>query len=264
MASHVVQLSGGVASAQVARIVAARHGVEDTTLLFADTNAEDRDLHRFNREVSELVGIPITTVADGRTPIEVNAAESFLGNSRLAPCSKLLKQVPCRKWLQEHTDPAATTLYVGIDSWEAHRVPGIAAGWQPWRVEFPLMEPQHRRPKADLIDEFRALGIREPRLYRLGYPHNNCGGACVRAGQAQWVKTLRVFPGRFAEHEQAELDFQAKHGSDVAYIREQRDGEIRPLPLLELRRRVESADEGAPGLFDPDDWGGCGCFTDAA
>jgi hypothetical protein len=32
-----------------------------------------------------VLGVPVTVVADGRTPFEVFADQRFLGNSRLAP-----------------------------------------------------------------------------------------------------------------------------------------------------------------------------------
>src|SRR5689334_1338058 len=69
----------------------------------------------FNRvDVQEFANLHAST--DGRTPFEVYWDVHFLGNSRLAPCSKILKQRPARRWLQEHADPAATTVYVGIDA----------------------------------------------------------------------------------------------------------------------------------------------------
>jgi hypothetical protein len=76
--------------------------------------------------------------ADGRTPFEVYWDVRFLGNSRLAPCSRILKQVPARRWLSAHCDPASTTVYVGIDAGETRRIAGIRLGWSPWTVEFPL------------------------------------------------------------------------------------------------------------------------------
>lgn len=44
---HIVNYSGGVGSWAVAKRVIARHGAENTTLLFTDTLIEDSDLYRF-------------------------------------------------------------------------------------------------------------------------------------------------------------------------------------------------------------------------
>lgn len=261
--THVVQWSGGITSWATAKRVIERHGTANVVLLFADTLSEHPDLYRFNREASAEIGLPITRVCDGRTPIQANRDAKFLGSSRLAPCSKLLKQIPCRNWLGEHCDPAHTVLYVGIDAWEAHRVDGIRAGWSPWRVEFPLIDPP-LVPKDGWVIKARELGIEEPEMYRLGYPHNNCYGGCVRGGVAYWAHTLKTFPEVYAEHERAESEFRTDGGNSATYLTETRRGVKRPLPLVELRHRVESADADQPGLFDPYDWGGCGCFTDTS
>jgi hypothetical protein len=155
-----------------------------------------------------------------------------------------LKQRPCRQWLREHTNPADTILYVGIDGSEQHRTTGIAHGWAPWPVTFPMCEPP-LLSKADMLRECRALGIDPPRLYQLGFSHNNCGGVCVRAGQRQWLHLLRVFPDRFAEAEQREQHLRDQLG-EVAILRERRGGVSRPLTLRELRRRHEATDDARP------------------
>nr|WP_030500980.1 hypothetical protein [Micromonospora purpureochromogenes] len=239
MTRHVVQFSGGIGSFAAALRVAATHGTDDLVLLTADTQVEDPDLWRFAAQAAEHIGVPLTVVADGRTPFEVFADQRFLGNSRLAPCSVHLKQRPCRAWLREHTDPTDTVLHVGIDWSEQHRTGAVEAGWRPWPVVFPMCQPP-LLSKQDMLAECRALGIEPPRLYELGFSHNNCGGVCVRAGQRHWLHLLRVFPDRFHEAEQREQQLRDQLG-DVAILRERRGGISRPLPLRELRRRHEAS-----------------------
>lgn len=136
----------------------------------ADTRVEDPDLWRFVHDSSVHIGVPPTVVADGRTPFEVFHDQRFLGNSRLAPCSAILKQRPSRAWLQEHTDPADTVLYVGIDWSEVRRTPAIERGWAPWTVRFPMCDPPYLS-KQEMLDAARAAGIEPPRLYELGFSH---------------------------------------------------------------------------------------------
>jgi hypothetical protein len=258
---HVVQFSGGIQAWAAARRVAGFLGAENMALLIADTHAEDEDLWRFADHASNALGVPLTKVADGRDPWQVFEHEGYLGNSHVAPCSKHLKQIPCRRWLEAHTDPGDTILYVGIDWSEVHRIPAIEAGWAPWRVVFPMTEAPYRG-KDWMIENARRLGLEPPRLYRLGFAHNNCGGACVRAGQAAWAHLLEVFPDRFAAAEAKEALFRANHG-DVAILKDRRGGTTRPLPLSELRRRIQAApqQDALFNAYDPDDWGGCGCMS---
>ena len=101
-----------------------------------------------------------------------------------------------------------------------------------------------------------AHGIRPPRLYELSFPHNNCGGFCVRAGQAQFRKLLEVFPDRYRQHEAEEADLRAYLDKDVAILRDRRGGQTKPLTLRDFRARLEGGE-----ACDAFDWGGCGCFV---
>lgn len=257
---HVVMWSGGITSWAVAQIITERHGRDAVALLFADTNAEDEDLHRFNRDATEQMGMKLVRVADQRErdPWDVFDDVRYIGNTRMAQCSHLLKQDPARRWVAENTDPAETVLYIGIDWSETHRIPANRAGWAPWQVEYPLTEkPWVNRDKEYWESRARELGLKPPRLYELGFSHNNCGGACVRAGQGQWARLLEVFPERYAYHEQREQQWRAKTGKDVAVLRDRRGGKTNPMTLKVFRERIE-----AKQSIDADDIGGCGCFTE--
>lgn len=235
---HVIQYSGGIGSWATAQRVAARHGTASMILLFSDTLIEEPSLYSFLTESADQLGAPLVRVADGRTPFEVYWQSRFLGNARLAPCSKILKQQPARRWLEANADPHTTTLYVGVDAGETRRIPGIRAGWAPWIVQFPLAD-EPELTKDTMLAEARARGLTPPRAYAEGFAHANCAGMCVRAGQAHWRRLLDVHPDRFAVYERQEQDFRAEFG-DVAILKEQRNRVVRPLPLAELRRRHES------------------------
>jgi hypothetical protein len=260
MTDHIVMWSGGITSWATARHVIAEHGPDNVTLLFADTNAEDEGLYAFNDAASAQLGVPITRVADGRDPWQVFEDKRWLGNTRIAQCSMELKLRPCRDWLNANAENLdETTLYVGIDWTETERLPAIVRGWAPWRVDAPLTRPPYR-DKRQLLDEARAAGLPVPRLYRLGFAHNNCGGACVKGGQAQWARLLKVFPARYARAEAAETRMRELLGKDVSILRDRVGGDTKPLTLAALRRRIEEQ----PDQLDLFDEGGCGCFTDLA
>jgi hypothetical protein len=236
---RVVQMSGGIGSFASAVRIVQRYGTDEMVLLFADTLAEDPDLHRFLGEAVQYLGVPLTQVCDGRDPFQVFDDVRYIGNSRLAPCSKWLKQIPCRRWLEQHCDPADSVLYVGLDVVEWRREPGVIKGWAPWRVEFP-MTAEPCLTKQEMLDECRVVhGIEPPLLYELGYSHNNCGGVCVRAGKKQWLRTLELFPERFATAERREAELREKLGN-YSILVEQRNKIKYPLPLSELRRRAEA------------------------
>jgi hypothetical protein len=264
MTKHVVMFSGGIGSWATAKRVAEKHGTDNLVLLFSDVKGEnlsphvgeDEDTYRFIKEAADNVGGKLVTVKDGRDIWEVFEQTRFLGNSRLAKCSHELKQKPARKWLDENCDPKLTIVYVGIDWTETHRVASIVKNYQPYTALAPLTEPPYLN-KKEMIAWAESEGLKSPRLYGLGFAHNNCGGGCVRAGQAQFKKLFTVMPERYAVWEEKEEKMRELLG-DVSILSEVVNGEKRKLPLVELRRRVEQQEP----LFDELDFGGCGCFTD--
>ena len=130
--------SGGVGSWMTARRVAAT-GVTPV-LLFADTRMEDEDLYRFLDEAAADVGGELIKVTEGRTPWEVFFDVRFLGNSRIDPCSRILKRELLRKWVEDNCDPTETVIYIGIDWTESHRFEKAKEPWSPWVIAAPLCE----------------------------------------------------------------------------------------------------------------------------
>lgn len=244
---HVVQFSGGAGSALTAIRIAERVGPESMALLIANTQVEDPDLWRFSRDVSDFIGVPLTIVEDGRDPWQLFRDIRFLGNDRFAACTKYLKQIPCREWMEEHAPPETSRVYVGIEPTKKDRprTAAIERNWAPWRVEFPLLDGPDRS-KDDLLDELRDLGLEPPRLYGLGFAHNNCGGACIRAGQGQWKHLLATFPERYARAEREEEGIRVFLGKDVSILKRIRRGETHRLTLAQLRREQEQDTEEAP------------------
>jgi hypothetical protein len=99
-------------------------------------------------------------------------------------------------------------------------------------------------------------GVTPPRLYGMGFHHNNCGGFCVKGGQAQFATLLREMPERYAYHERKEQELRDHLDADVAIMKDRRGGTTKPLTMRAFRERLEQQ----PSLFDEDEWGACGCF----
>lgn len=257
--------SGGVGSWAAAKRVAEKHGTDNLTLLFADVGGghssphvgEDEDCYRFIDDAAKNVGGQLVTLNEGRDIWQVFKDNRFLGNARLANCSKFLKQIPCRKWLDENCNPEETTVYVGIDWTEMHRIEAIAQAYQPYRAACPLTEPPYL-DKLDMLAWCKREGLEPPRMYADGYPHANCGGGCVRAGHGQFKLLYEKNPERFKFWEAKEQELREFLDKDVAILRDRRGGTSKPLPLSVFRKRLEEE----PELVDADDLGGCGCFTD--
>ncbi len=254
---HIVMFSGGVGSFLAAARTVDFYGPDAVTLLFADTRIEDDDLYRFVDDAADHLGAKLVTIADGRTPWQLFADVRMIGNTRADICSRVLKRDLMRRWIDDHADPDDTTIVLGIDWTEHHRFDRVRHRWKPWTVTAPMCDPP-LLDKPEMIAEVRRRGIEPPRLYQLGFPHNNCGGFCVKAGIGQFLLLLEKLPDRYRAHEAEEERVRRIIGKDVAVLRDRRGGTTRPLTLAELRRRVEAGGEQLT-LDGIDEFGGCGC-----
>ena len=189
---RIVQLSGGLCSFFAAKRDIERHGKENTVLLFADTLIESAGLYRFLDAAEQFLGIPVERISKGLTPWQVFKEVGFLGNSQVDPCSRVLKRELCRAWVEGNTFMERVVIVVGI-SWDEGRLDEITQRWLPWEVEAPMCDPPYLT-KCDMQHEALALGLPLSEAYTDGFPHDNCGGGCVKAGQAQFALLHKIRP----------------------------------------------------------------------
>ncbi len=206
---------------------------------------------------SAMAEIPgLVWIADGRHPWEVFEAERFIGHSRTDPCSKVLKRQLMDDWRDRNCDPDSTIRYVGIDITEKHRLDDLLPRVHPWLYEAPLCNRPYLT-KEGVLNWMRREGIEPPRAYGLGFPHNNCGGFCCKAGQAHFALLHRVLASRYAWHEWWEKRVRALVG-DYSMMSDRRgDGKKKVLTMESLRLRIEAGE-----AFGSEEWGGCGCAID--
>lgn len=247
--------SGGIGSFFAAKRVIDKvdREKERVVLLFADTLIEDEDLYRFIKDAENYFGIKITKLTEGRTPWEVFFDVNFLGNSRIDPCSKLLKRNLLNDWVRNNYSEKECIVYMGIDWTESHRIENVQKRVAPYIYLAPLCE-KPLLDKGQMFIELEKIGIKRPRLYDLGFYHNNCGGFCIKSGQAQFKLLLEKFPDRYKFHEEMEQKIREKMKKDVTIMRIMRKGVKYNITLKDFREWVEKG-----GKFDPHEWGGCGC-----
>jgi 3'-phosphoadenosine 5'-phosphosulfate sulfotransferase (PAPS reductase)/FAD synthetase len=274
--------SGGLMSWAAAKRAVAKYGVENSTLLFTDTLIEDADLYRFLDEAADNVGAPLVKISDGRTPWQVFNDEGMIGNTMADPCSRILKRELSLKWLQENCDPNNTVLIFGIHIEEDHRLEHEAIDKKTGEKVFRGVRPRYQAlgwphveatmcdspwmTSRQIRDWATSEGLALPRLYALGFSHNNCGGFCVKAGEGHFAHLLRALPEVYAANEAREEEFNrnrpGQRRQTVLAPERMIDGRRTrvPMSLREFRENIES--QGQVHLFDMNDIGGCGCFLD--
>lgn len=219
---------------------------------------EDVDLYRFIAETVKEMDAEYVRLEDGRNPWQVFKDVRYLGNSRIAQCSHLLKQKPAIEWLKANYQPDECILYLGIDWTEEHRKKKPIENYAPYQVKFPMCEEPYTT-KQELFDELHKLNIEIPDLYKRGYSHNNCSGFCVRAGQGHFAHLLKDNPTLYKYHEEKEQEMRDFLKKDISILRRTKNKIRHNLTLKQLREEIEADKTEQIDFFDI---GGCGCFID--
>jgi hypothetical protein len=170
----------------------------------------------------------------------------------------LLKRTFCDQWIAENYTPESVIVCVGIDANEGHRIANLAPRKLPWIYRAPLVEAGFFfPPRAEKLQMVRDAGVEPPRLYALGFQHNNCGGFCVKAGLAQFKLLHETMPERYDWHVQKERELRAAVPNVRPFLRKTVDGKLNYVWLEDYREFLLT---GKPLVGEEKfDWGGCGC-----
>lgn len=252
----VVSIGGGLSSTmKLVLMVIAKYGRENVDLIMCRLPNEDPDVWRLVKAIENLTGILVKMIGLNKTPwdifFELGYINPVMGKGRADPCSKVLKRNYLAEYMRDNYDPATTTLCLGITAHEySDRWFDIHKNWtkQGWTVDAPLAQyPEITR--ESMMAECQQLFGFVPRLYLYGFDHNNCGGACIKAGQAQWARLLWYLPDVYQWWENNEERFRREINPSIAILRRQRKGVTSPLPLKEFRLELQQKWESLlPGM----------------
>lgn len=267
MQQYIVNLSSGLASTEAGERTITKVGKEHTTFLFADVKGhsesehagEDADNYRFLADTERYFGIPIIRIVEGRDIWQVMFDERAItlpvGKTRVAKCSIKLKREPIDQWIEAHYAPGECVQVTGLGWAEPHRIADFIRAKAPYETWHPLNEA----PYVDncMIEaKWAARGIKAPRLYEQGFSHANCGGFCVKAGQAHFARLYATNKPRYLYHAEKEKQFRAEINPKATILRDRRGGKTTLMTLYEFAERLDRGES-----YDTDDWGGCGCFS---
>jgi len=247
---HVISIGGGLSSTmELPERVIAEHGRDNVDLIMCYLPNEDPDVWKLVEAVEDYNKIKVKLIGFMMTPWDIFFHERMLGNSRVDPCSRILKREYLAVYMDQHYDKSDTVLSVGITYDEIDRMAAISKNWtrQGWVIDAPLSnDPTITREY--LMDKCsRQFGF-VPRLYLMGMTHNNCGGACIKAGHAQWARLLWFLPDVYDWWEQNEQRFRIEIGEYTILT----EGRIkRQLTLHDFRLRMQARWRDMLPGFDP-------------
>ena len=250
---HMVNFSGGMGSFAEAKSCVDKFGLENVELLFADTLIEDEDLYRFMNECVNLLGCKLNIIADGRDPFQVFKDVRHMGNSRIDPCSKILKRELLNNYIKERFNPDEVEVHLGIDFSESHRIKGVQERMVPYVYRSTLVEDGCIIAK-DFSEQF---GIKRPRLYDWKLGHNNCGGFCVKAGLGHYRNLYLANKERYISFEEREQDVYDHIQKQYPFLKKTVNGKTKYITLKQYREEYLEPDN----VTSEEQWefGGCGC-----
>lgn len=245
--THVVFIGGGISSTLFIAthlLMVDKIDKDAVDFVIAALPNEHPDVWRLITSVEKLFDITIKRIGPNKSVWELFHEQKFIGNSRFDNCSKTLKRDVCRNYMQENYPNQDVTVALGITHHEIDRELSIRRNWTKngYKVYFPLSQ------YPELTGEFmrdtcmRLFGF-IPELYTLGFSHNNCGGACVKAGKYQWKLLLEKQPDTYKEWEENENLFRENNPTlDRTVLREMKKGVYHRITLKTFRERLEAID----------------------
>lgn len=258
-------LSGGAQSSIATWLDFQNHPDVFHLLYFCDTGAEHKSTYKFIDEWLKILELDYPNADSAYVQIkemelwELFTIEKFQGNGKNAVCSRKLKQEPGRK-LENFLGLANAPITFGFSMMEQERLDYVKT--KKPNAKAPLIEdyPKTFWDKTAMYRFIQSKNIELPYLYKIGMSHNNCGGFCVKAGQAHYAKLLKKDPELYAKHEDKQEKFikslPETSRDKVGFITVQRKGQKYYLTLKQFRLWVQA---GKP--YDPLDLGSCSCFS---
>lgn len=229
----IVAVSGGKASAWCIEYALKNFPKEKIILYFNDTKWEHKDLYRFLSDLEIYFNHKIIFDSDGRNPEELFYDKHALANNYMPFCSRILKAKRLQNFYKD-----GDIIIFGITDNEKHRAKRLIELYKEigrkqkkkCTLFFPLIIDKVTKQDIDLF--LLKTGIKQPLMYDLGFPHNNCSGGCVRAGKKQWKLLYEKLPEVYYDRERVEDEMREWTGKDIHFFKDE--------TLKQFRKRIDN------------------------
>lgn len=183
---NIVWFSCGAASAVALKLAVI--SLRDVTAVYCDTGGEHEDNLRFLLDVQQWCGITVVINKSVRFVDHLDCCEqmNYWGNLQGAPCTVNLK----KKVRENYQRPGDVHIF-GYTNEEKQRAAAFVIRNRGLKTKWILIE--NKLDKASCLSIIQRAGLDLPKMYLLGYDHNNCIG-CVKGGMGYWNKIRRDFP----------------------------------------------------------------------
>ena len=182
----VVWFSCGAASAVAGKFAVKKY--ENCEIVYCDTGGEHESNKKFLKDCEKWIGKNITILKNEKYEdhFDVFEKEKYLYGNFGARCTLELK----KKLRIKYQKPDDTHIF-GYTLDEKNRAEKFETHNPELFVDWILIE--NGVSKENCLGILWQSGIKLPKMYDLGYNHNNCIG-CIKGGMGYWNKIRKDFP----------------------------------------------------------------------
>ena len=210
---HVLGISGGKDSAALAVYMRRKHPELNIHYFFTDTGKELPEVYDFLAKLEGELGKPIERLDPHRDfDFWLREYGNFLPSARTRWCTRQLKLLPFKKWVQTWLDKGEKVYsYVAIRADEEHRE-GLISQHENLIVKLPFREDGI--DKAGVYDLLDASGLGLPKYYEWR-SRSGCT-FCFFQQKIEWVRLRERHPTAFEEAKSYEKT-ALEHGSPFTW-----------------------------------------------
>jgi len=196
---RVISFSCGASSAVLAKIASQIY--DNILIVYCDTGGEHESNKKFLKDIEKWIGQPIQIVKNPKyiDHFDVFRKVKYISGVQGAACAKRLK-IDMKKHFSEPDD----IHLFGYTIEEVKRAENFDARHSEL-TEWLLINEGITKP--DCLGLLWRAGIELPKMYDLGYNHNNCIGCC-KGGAGYWNKIRKDFPHHFETMAQIERELK--------------------------------------------------------
>ena len=201
MSRAVVWFSCGAASAITAMYAVKKY--DNCEVVYCDTGGEHKSNYEFLLDIQDLIDREITILKNHKykNHFEVFRKEKYLQGIKGARCTTELK----KKLRLKYQRPDDIHIF-GYTLEEKNRAKKFESFNPELKVDWLLIEKGIT--KENCLGILWQKGVRLPKMYELGYNHNNCIG-CVKGGMGYWIQIRKDFPEHY--NKMAKIEREINH-----------------------------------------------------
>jgi len=222
--SIISWFSTGVTSAVATKIALEQYS--NVRIIYIDIATQHPDSLRFLKDCQDWFGQEIEIHRSEKYTDHFDVIEKtrYINGAYGARCSLELKK-KVRYKIEDESEWDGQGFGFDFSKHEIERAERFKKEYPDSKPVFPLIDAKLNKGECHGI--LLNAGIKQPKMYDLGYPNNNCVG-CVKGGAGYWNAIRRDFPITFER--MAKLEREINH----TCLKETKDGETVKVYLDEL------------------------------